>query len=129
MPGPQKIGAGGTQQIVGPGKMLLFIAGLRPIYGTQILYFMDPEMKKRTEIPPPTKFPRLTTVAVPRTGPDKPLKAIQQPTPTQPTAASQSGEKPIIIASHSDHPTTTGTPVSTTVPDPDYERDDEEIAL
>ena len=39
--------------ITAPGDMLIFGAGMRPIYGTQVLYFQFPELKRRSEIKPP----------------------------------------------------------------------------
>ncbi|MBU2431959.1 MAG: type IV secretory system conjugative DNA transfer family protein, partial [Proteobacteria bacterium] len=40
-------------RILEPGEMLIFIAGHSPIYGTQILYFEDPDFKHQTQISPP----------------------------------------------------------------------------
>jgi type IV secretory pathway TraG/TraD family ATPase VirD4 len=59
MKAPEKTGSGDNEKITGPGDMLIFSAGARPIYGTQILYFKDPELLKRSQIPPPTTFPVL----------------------------------------------------------------------
>ena len=39
-----------------PGQMLIFVSGLHPILGMQMLYFLDPTFKIRSEIPPPVKF-------------------------------------------------------------------------
>ena len=36
--------------------MLIFVSGHHPIYGKQMLYFFDPILRSRAEIPPPTKF-------------------------------------------------------------------------
>ena len=36
--------------------MLIFVSGHHPIYGTQMLYFFDPILRSRAEIPPPTRF-------------------------------------------------------------------------
>ena len=38
-----------------PGDMLIFMAGQTPIYGKQILYFMDPTFSARAKIPAPDK--------------------------------------------------------------------------
>lgn len=55
LPLPKKENAGTPQErIVGPGDMLIFIGGIRPIYGVQILFFMDPEFVRRSRLPPPT---------------------------------------------------------------------------
>lgn len=40
-------------RILEPGEMLIFVAGHSPIYGTQILYFEDPEFNRLTQISPP----------------------------------------------------------------------------
>ncbi|MBS1984370.1 MAG: type IV secretory system conjugative DNA transfer family protein [Bdellovibrionales bacterium] len=53
---PKKTGQGSNERIVAPGDMLIFVSGHHPIYGTQILYFTDPVLKDRAEIPPPTTF-------------------------------------------------------------------------
>lgn len=50
LPGAEKNAAG---DIVKAGDMLIFPAGFRPIYGKQILHFMDPEFRKRMQIPTP----------------------------------------------------------------------------
>jgi type IV secretion system protein VirD4 len=53
---PQKAGHGIHERIVAPGQMLIFVSGLHPILGMQMLYFLDPTFKLRSEIPPPVKF-------------------------------------------------------------------------
>ncbi len=50
---PQKSGDGSSEQITAPGDMLIFVSGHFPILGMQMLYFFDPELKRRAEIPPP----------------------------------------------------------------------------
>jgi type IV secretory pathway TraG/TraD family ATPase VirD4 len=57
---PKKKGHGIHERIVAPGQMLIFVSGYFPILGTQMLYFLDPTFKMRSEIPPPTKLVRLT---------------------------------------------------------------------
>ena len=42
-------------EVTGGGDMLIFIAGLSPIYGTQILYFIDPVFSARAKIAAPFK--------------------------------------------------------------------------
>jgi type IV secretion system protein VirD4 len=49
----------GSDEILTAGDMLIFTAGFSPIYGTQILYFLDPEFKERAKIPAPTITDRL----------------------------------------------------------------------
>jgi type IV secretion system protein VirD4 len=39
--------------IIEPGDTLIFVAGSRPIYGKQILYFKDPVFAARTKMPAP----------------------------------------------------------------------------
>lgn len=53
---PRKAGAGVSERIVGPGQMLIFMSGHRPILGTQILYFLDPVFTERAMIPPPREL-------------------------------------------------------------------------
>lgn len=50
LPGPQK-DAGG--RVTAPGDMLIFTAGQPPIYGRQILYFLDPVFSQRARMPLP----------------------------------------------------------------------------
>lgn len=40
-------------RILEPGDMLIFISGYSPIFGSQILYFEDPEFEQQTRIAPP----------------------------------------------------------------------------
>jgi type IV secretion system protein VirD4 len=42
-----------NDRIVEPGDMLIFPTGHRPIWGRQILYFLDPTFSARAAIPPP----------------------------------------------------------------------------
>lgn len=49
---PQKSGNGSSEQITAPGDMLIFVSGHFPILGMQMLYFFDPELKRRAAIPP-----------------------------------------------------------------------------
>lgn len=50
LPGPTKDAQG---RIVAPGDMLIFTAGHNPIYGRQILFFIDPTFSARSKLPPP----------------------------------------------------------------------------
>ncbi|WP_320008135.1 type IV secretory system conjugative DNA transfer family protein [Maridesulfovibrio sp.] len=52
LPGAEKDRQG---NITKAGDMLIFCAGFAPIYGTQILFFLDPEFLKRSKIPAPEK--------------------------------------------------------------------------
>jgi type IV secretion system protein VirD4 len=47
--------------VVEPGDMLIFMAGQTPIYGKQILYFMDPVFSARAKIPAPENSDLLRT--------------------------------------------------------------------
>ena len=40
-------------RIAESGEMVVFVAGERPIFGTQILYFVDPVFERRATIDPP----------------------------------------------------------------------------
>lgn len=53
---PKKTGHGDAERIASAGDMLIFVSGQHPIYGTQILYFTDPHLAKRADLPPPTSF-------------------------------------------------------------------------
>ena len=52
---PKKEQRGDQEKIIAPGDMLIFVSGHHPIYGKQMLYFFDPILRSRVEIPPPTK--------------------------------------------------------------------------
>ena len=52
LPGPVK---DVNQNIVEPGDMLIFSAGFPPIYGKQILYFLDKIFSERSKIDAPEK--------------------------------------------------------------------------
>jgi type IV secretion system protein VirD4 len=56
IPPPRKRGEGQDEKIVTPGDMLVFASGHRPIYGKQMLYFLDGVLRVRAEMPPPTRF-------------------------------------------------------------------------
>ncbi len=49
---PTKRGDKTSERIVAPGQMLIF----HPILGTQMLYFLDPELTSRAALEPPTSF-------------------------------------------------------------------------
>ena len=40
-------------EIVSPGHVLVFVAGRKPLFGLQSLYFRDPEFRRRVAIPAP----------------------------------------------------------------------------
>jgi type IV secretion system protein VirD4 len=53
---PRKEGDGSAEKIVAPGNMVIFVSGHHPILGTQMLYFTDPILARRAQIPPPENF-------------------------------------------------------------------------
>lgn len=53
---PQKQSDGASENIIAPGQMLIFVSGHYPILGTQMLYFLDPELTRRAAIEPPSSF-------------------------------------------------------------------------
>jgi len=53
---PRKEGEGSAERIVEPGDMLIFVSGHHPILGTQMLYFTDPVLASRAQLPPPKEF-------------------------------------------------------------------------
>jgi Type IV secretory system Conjugative DNA transfer len=55
LPSAKKEGEGDAQRIVEPGAMLVFVAGSYPVLGTQILYFKDRELLRRSEFPMPNE--------------------------------------------------------------------------
>lgn len=61
---PQKSGDGSSEQITAPGDMLIFISGHFPILGMQMLYFFDPELKRRAAIAPPVTLHSLEGATV-----------------------------------------------------------------
>lgn len=48
------------------GDMLIFVAGFRPIYGKQILYFLDPVLSERARVAPPQASDRCNSSDVKR---------------------------------------------------------------
>lgn len=48
LPGPRK---NGRDQITRPGDLIVIVAGKRPIYGVQPLYFRDPALARRARLP------------------------------------------------------------------------------
>ena len=49
---PEKEGAGGRMR---PGDCLIFVAGQPPVYGQQILYFLDAVLAARADMDAPCK--------------------------------------------------------------------------
>src|SRR6185437_16169614 len=60
----RKEGQGLAERIVAPGQMLIFVSGHFPILGTQMLYFLDPVLSARAELPAPKDFYQIEGGAV-----------------------------------------------------------------
>jgi len=56
LPAAKKEGIGANRKVVEPGAMLIFVTGVFPIYGTQMLYFVDKELNRRASFLPPKKL-------------------------------------------------------------------------
>jgi type IV secretion system protein VirD4 len=87
---PMKTGLGASEHIRTPGDMLIFVSGHYPIYGTQILYFTDPTLSKRAEVPPPTDFPAIEDGLVVR---QRPLDRTANIISKAETVASSNGSR------------------------------------
>ena len=60
LPAPEKDALGKVKK---PGDMLIFVAGQPPIYGRQILYFLDPVFSKRSKVAAPKQSDILQNAA------------------------------------------------------------------
>src|SRR5215467_10334728 len=77
---PQKHSDGASEKIVAPGQMLIFVSGHYPILGTQMLYFLDPELTRRAAIEPPKEFVALEDGhAIPQRPTDRTRHTISKP--------------------------------------------------
>jgi type IV secretion system protein VirD4 len=77
---PQKHSDGASEKIVAPGQMLIFVSGHYPILGTQMLYFLDPELTRRAAIEPPKEFVALEDGhAIPQPPFNRTRNAISKP--------------------------------------------------
>jgi type IV secretion system protein VirD4 len=98
---PLKSGDGENERIVEPGDMLIFVAGHRPIYGKQLLYFLDPELAQRAAERPPTAFNTIDSEGEIRQQPDldKTVNVLSPPeileTPKRAVADSSDSEQPV----------------------------------
>jgi type IV secretion system protein VirD4 len=62
--------------------MLIFVSGHRPIYGRQMLYFFDPILHFRAQIPPPQQFHCIRNGAeIPQDPLVRPFPPLVRPTP------------------------------------------------
>lgn len=59
---PTRAGHGSAQHIVAAGDMLIFVAGMYPIYGRQTLFFQDPVLLARSRIGLPPAKPEAAAV-------------------------------------------------------------------
>lgn len=79
---PKKTSADGQERVVAPGDMLIFVSGSRPIYGTHILYFTDPEFRRRAAIAAPIQFHAIEEGRVrPQRPSDRTPNVISRPEP------------------------------------------------
>src|SRR5437763_10929899 len=93
---PQKQSDGAAEKIVAPGQMLIFVSGHYPILGTQMLYFLDPELTRRAAVEPPKSFLALEDgKAKPQPAADRTRNLISKPEPApcevEPPNTSESG--------------------------------------
>jgi type IV secretion system protein VirD4 len=79
---PQKQSNGTSEKIIAPGQMLIFVSGHYPILGTQMLYFLDPELTQRAALEPPKNFLAIEDGrAKPQPPPDRTRNLISKPEP------------------------------------------------
>lgn len=85
---PQKQSDGSAEKIVVPGQMLIFVSGHYPILGTQMLYFLDPELTRRATVEPPKTFLAVEDgKAKPQPAADRTRNLISKPEPAPPPMA------------------------------------------
>lgn len=102
IPGPDKeIDERGEERIVAPGDVLVFKTGCAPIYGQQILYWEDPVLLARAQIPSAAGCPRVTPP--PRPALSAPSSSPPQPV-SQPIAAPAPAEIPASAAARTEPP-------------------------
>ena len=90
---PQKQSDGAAEKIVAPGQMLIFVSGHYPILGTQMLYFLDPELTRRAAVGPPKSFLALEDgKAKPQPAAERTRNIISKPELTPPPIADPSTE-------------------------------------
>jgi type IV secretion system protein VirD4 len=65
---------GDSERIVAPGQMLVFVSGQHPILGTQLLYFSDPVLSRRAQIPPPANLHSLDAQHDSEPTPESPME-------------------------------------------------------
>jgi type IV secretion system protein VirD4 len=80
LPGAKK---DADKQITEAGDMLVFPAGFPPIYGKQILYFLDPVFLERAKVPTPLKSDRLVPDDTEETPTENPFIYTVEPDDTK----------------------------------------------
>jgi len=112
LPPPQKKGTSEKEKIVAAGDMLIFVSGHRPIYGRQMLYFFDPILNFRAQIPPPQQFYCIRNGALTPQGPFglNVGRPPHRPPSSAPSATKRNAEadapvEPIFTKSKDAHPT------------------------
>jgi len=108
----RKEGTGQNERIVAPGDMLIFVSGHQPIYGRQMLYFFDPILRSRAEIPPPQQFYCIRNGALTPQDPFVPhaLRQPQRPSSSAPGTAKRNADadapvEPVFTKSKDPQPT------------------------
>lgn len=129
---PTKVNPGeANEKIVGPGDMLIFIAGEYPIYGVQILFFLDDEFKRRAALPAP-KADSTSLYTAPKERERPRSMVIDAATPTAPVEATAEQEgfnvipqnlitKPLANKRRNAQPEATSQPEATDQPSPSDE--------
>jgi type IV secretion system protein VirD4 len=80
---PQKQSDDTSEKIVAPGQMLIFVSGHYPILGTQMLFFLDPELTRRAALEPPKNFLAIEDGHTkPQPAADRTRNLISKPEPT-----------------------------------------------
>ena len=100
---PRKKGDGALERIVAPGQMLIFVSGLHPILGMQMLYFLDPILSARAVLDPPAKFFTLENgKAVPQAPLNRTRNVVSKPEIAAPDEPLSPPEHYLVEAYHSE---------------------------
>lgn len=109
LPAARKNKAG---DIEAAGDMLVMVTGQKPIYGRQILYFLDPTFDRRSKIPPPDETDRIHAEVAPLAPLPRPtLPATDGAVPAKDTIAQDADDEaadwsspPLTDAALADYP-------------------------
>jgi len=94
LPPPKKKGTREKEKIIAAGDMLIFVSGHRPIYGRQMLYFFDPILNFRAQIPPPQQFYCIRNgTEIPQDPVIRPLPLLARPAPPTSTRIRKSNAR------------------------------------